>query len=95
MSVIITNTQEKLRSMGADVFSDCDCGGGYKDCEEIYIDENLNFREQRLAVIHEVLDGYLRGRVKHSKIDKIACDVIEYWLAWREAYFQKAEHYPD
>jgi len=53
---------------------------GYGDFEsqEIYIEEDLDtIEEKRLLVIHEVLDMWLHGRIKHSKIDRISLGIIE------------------
>ena len=52
---------------------------GYADKDEraIYIDSELEGAYKRLVVIHEILEIWLHGRVKHSKIDKIAIDIIE------------------
>ena len=54
-------------------------GPGYGVIEEkcVYVDKDLSAGDKRLVVIHEVLDIWLHGRVKHSNIDKIAIDVID------------------
>ena len=52
---------------------------GYGVVEErcVYVDKDLPEGDKRLVVIHEVLDIWLHGRVKHSKMDKIAIDIID------------------
>jgi hypothetical protein len=44
---------------------------------KIYLDSELEGAYRRLVIIHEVLEIWLHGRVKHSKIDRIALDIIE------------------
>ena len=51
------------------------CGVVEEGC--VYVDKDLPGGEKRLVVIHEVLDIWLHGRVRHSNIDKIAIDVID------------------
>ena len=53
------------------------CAYGVSDSKEIHIDKDLNKEEKRLVVIHEVLEIWLHGRVKHSNFDKIALDLKE------------------
>ena len=55
------------------------CGGGYGSIEysAIYIDENLPIEQQPLVIIHEVLDLLLRGRIRHSTIDRIGIEIID------------------
>jgi hypothetical protein len=48
-----------------------------KEDRAIYLDSKLEGDYKRLCVIHEILEIWLSGRVKHSKIDAIAIDIIE------------------
>ena len=50
-------------------------GGGYCD-GEVHIDKSLNPRKRRVVCVHEVLEWYLKGRVKHSLFDKIAIEIL-------------------
>ncbi len=54
-------------------------GGGYcdKTSNTIYLHPALSMRKKRLVVLHEVLELYLAGRVKHSKLDTISIAIIE------------------
>jgi hypothetical protein len=53
------------------------CGGGYCDGKVVFIDSKIPYSKRRLVLIHEILKHHLKGRVKHSKFDKIALDIIE------------------
>jgi hypothetical protein len=68
------------------------CGGYVTSDGEIHIDKGLTDQEKRFLIIHEVLDMHLgstktlfkgckikpkKGIIKHSKIDKIAIDIID------------------
>lgn len=79
LKVILENIDEELIKMGADKCGDpiCSCGGGYGDGYDIHIDYTLPYEKMRLTTVHEVLDYYLSGRVRHSKIDQMAIDVID------------------
>ena len=48
-----------------------------KEDRAIYLDSKLEGDYKRLCVIHEILEIWLQGRVKHNKIDMIAIDIIE------------------
>ena len=50
-------------------------GGGYCD-GDVHIDKSLNPRQRRVVAIHEVLEWYLKGRVKHSKLDPLAIEIL-------------------
>ena len=52
---------------------------GYADPKnrEVFIDSSLETREKSLVAIHEVLEIWLGKRIKHSKIDMIAIDIID------------------
>ncbi len=56
-------------------------GGGYacwvNDCLEVFIDIKDSHRKQRLTAVHEVLNAHIAGRVKHSRYDKMAIDIID------------------
>lgn len=52
-------------------------GYGIPDYNVIYIDENLSLGKQPLTIIHEVLNLYLRKRVRHSLLDQMAIDIID------------------
>ncbi|KKN27729.1 hypothetical protein LCGC14_0861530 [marine sediment metagenome] len=52
------------------------CGGGYGTGDAVYIDERLPKEKQRLTLVHEVLEIHF-PRVKHSRIDKAAIDLID------------------
>ena len=79
IKIIIEDTEEELKKMGADYFGNCICGGGYGDKLEmaVHIDCHLNFPQLRLATVHEILHLHLGGRVKHSKIDQASIDLID------------------
>ena len=47
-----------------------------KQYDTIYLDDSLNMEQQRLSLIHEVLDMYL-PRVKHSRFDTLSIKIIE------------------
>lgn len=66
-------------SCAVDYEKGCSVGGGYAipSHKEIHIDKNLPYERRRLVTVHEVLDYYLCGRVRHSKIDQMAIDVID------------------
>lgn len=59
------------------------CGGGYGEHLEsynaVYVDENLPPEKQRLVLVHEVLEIHF-PRVKHSRIDKAAIDILDCML---------------
>lgn len=44
---------------------------------KIYLDSDVEGVYKRLVLIHEILEIWLHGRVKHSKIDRIALDIID------------------
>ncbi len=44
---------------------------------KIYLDSELEGVYKRLVLIHEILEIWLHGRVKHSKIDRISLDIID------------------
>jgi hypothetical protein len=48
-----------------------------KEDRAVYLDSELEGDYKRLCMIHEILEIWLQGRVKHSKIDLIAIDIIE------------------
>ena len=52
------------------------CGGGYGTGDTVYIDERLSKEKQRLVLVHEVLEIHF-PRVKHSRIDKAAIDILD------------------
>jgi len=52
------------------------CAEHCKQYDSIYLDDSLNREEQRLSLIHEVLDMYL-PRVKHSRFDTLSIKIIE------------------
>ncbi len=43
----------------------------------VYVDANASKEIKRLSVIHEVLEMWLGKRIKHSKFDRIALDIID------------------
>ena len=47
-----------------------------KQYDTIYLDDSINMEQQRLSLIHEVLDMYL-PRVKHSRFDTLSIKIIE------------------
>ena len=53
------------------------CAYGIFSDREVHIDKDINNEKKRLAVIHEVLEIRLKGRVRHSKFDSIALDIID------------------
>ena len=55
------------------------CGGGYGTGDCVYIDERLPEEKQRLTLVHEVLEIHF-PRVKHSRIDKAAIDILDCML---------------
>ena len=48
-----------------------------KEYNAIYIDRNLAIEKQPLLIIHEVIDCQIGKRVKHSRIDQIAIEIID------------------
>jgi len=54
------------------------CGGGYADIEEntIHLDVTYPPEQWRLIAVHEVIELHLK-RIKHSKIDQMAIDIID------------------
>jgi len=79
IKVVIEDTEEELKNQGADYFGNCFCGGGYGDKLEmaVHIDRHLNFPQLRLTTAHEILHLHLGGRIKHSKLDQLAIDLID------------------
>jgi hypothetical protein len=58
-------------------WEDCpQTGGGYGRDNEIFADPAQNKERARLVAIHEVLDQHFQGRVKHSRLDRCAIDII-------------------
>ena len=53
------------------------CGYGNPETKEVFVDGSLETREKSVVVIHEVLEIWLKKRVKHSNIDKIVIDIVE------------------
>jgi hypothetical protein len=52
-------------------------GGGYGRDNEIFVDPKQNRERARLVAVHEVLDSHFQGRVKHSRLDRAAIDIID------------------
>ena len=52
-------------------------GGGYCNGKNIYLSNDLPLCQRKFWVTHEVLCHYLHGRIKHSKLDDIAKDIID------------------
>jgi len=77
IEVIIEDTTEELEKQGAWVENNCTCVGGYGFDNEVHLDCSLSYPSLRLALIHEVLHLRLNNRIKHSKIDQVAIDIID------------------
>jgi len=58
------------------------CGGGYGDPEtmSIYIDERLSPSMKLETIIHEAVELYCRGRIKHTKINDLTRDIVSLLL---------------
>ena len=67
MIKIIREDLSEIKGMGA--------GYGVPDENLIIIDDRLEPWEQRLTVIHEVIELHLEDFIEHAQIDDIAYDV--------------------
>ena len=58
------------------------CGGGYGDPEtmSIYIDERLSPSMKLETIIHEAVELYCNGRIKHTKINDLSRDIVRLLL---------------
>ena len=58
------------------------CGGGYGDPEtmSIYIDERLSPSMKLETIIHEAVELYCKGRIKHTKINDLTRDIVRLLL---------------
>ncbi|MDD4873407.1 MAG: hypothetical protein PHE15_00290 [Dehalococcoidales bacterium] len=58
------------------------CGGGYGDPEtmSIYIDERLSHSMKLETIIHEAVELYCKGRIKHTKINDLTRDIVRLLL---------------
>ena len=56
-------------------------GGGYARWEGdgllVFIDNKAPKEKQRLTAIHEVLHAHLCGEVRHSRVEKIAIQIVD------------------
>jgi len=55
------------------------CGGGYGNPEtmEIFIDERLSPDMELETIIHETIELYCKGRIRHIKINDLTRDIIQ------------------
>lgn len=55
------------------------CDGGYGDPETmtIYVDERLSPEMKLETIIHEAVELYCKGRIKHSKINDLSRDLTQ------------------
>lgn len=58
------------------------CEGGYGDPEtmSIYIDERLSPSMKLETIIHEAVELYCKGRIKHTKINDLTRDIVRLLL---------------
>ncbi len=54
----------------------CDGGYGHKDTMEIFIDDRLAGMAKLETIIHEAIELYCTGRIRHSQINKLTKDIV-------------------
>jgi hypothetical protein len=53
----------------------CDGGYGHKDTMEIFIEHRLAGMARLETILHEAIELYCTGRIRHSRINNLAKDI--------------------